>query len=114
MSLKNKMTPRLNWRKWEYTAGADRKEIHLALFELRYANNKTLFSVEFRIDVYYSGARPHRDPDISVYYVLGADEDRNDYQLFALNAISSVDTAKSLCEQELRKMLLQLHQGSKT
>lgn len=104
---------RLKWHKWEYAAGADRKETYLSLFELRYANNKTLFSVEFRIDVYYSGARQHRDPDISVYYVLGADEDRNDYELFSLNAISSVDIAKSLCEQELRTMLLQLHRGSK-
>ena len=107
------MVERLNWHKWEYTAGADRKEIHLSSFGLRSADSKLLFSVEFRIDAYYSGARQHVDPDISVYYVLGADEDRTDYQLFALNAISSVDTAKSLCEQELRKMLLQLHQGSK-
>lgn len=104
---------RLNWRKREYTAGADRREIHLSLFELRYADSKTLFSVEFRIDAYYSGARQYGDPTISVYYVLGADEDRNEYELFAITAITSVDAAKFLCEQELQKMLSALHTGSK-
>lgn len=104
---------RLSWDKRRECAGVDYCEIYLSQYELAY-HGVTLVSLEFKIEIYYSGVW-NVDPQISICYV--SKSNGADYQEIRVpSSISSSpfakDLCKDLCEQYLQDMLDTLYKES--